>query len=88
MTPIKGSYVPWADGPRICPGKKFSQVEFVAVIANLIKGHTIEVVQNDGETQEQARERVTAVTRDCSVAITLQMKHAESVRLKFVKRAL
>lgn len=34
--PVPGSFVPWAHGPRICPGKKFSQVEFVAVISCLL----------------------------------------------------
>jgi cytochrome P450 len=85
-TPIKGSYVPWAEGPRICPGKKFSQVEFVAVIAKLLGEHTIEVVPNSKETEEQARARVLSVVRNCDVKLTLQMKRPESVKLKFVKR--
>lgn len=34
--PIPGAYLPWADGQRVCPGKKFSQVEFVGVIARLL----------------------------------------------------
>jgi len=85
-TPVKGSYVPWAEGPRICPGKKFSQVEFVAVIAKLLSGHTIEVVKNSSETEEQARERVISVVRDSEAKLTLRMRRPESVKLKFVKR--
>jgi cytochrome P450 len=85
-TPVKGSYVPWAEGPRICPGKKFSQVEFVAVIAKLLSEHTIEVVSNSSETEEQARARVLSVVRNSDVKLTLQMKRPESVKLKFVKR--
>lgn len=37
MTPQKGSFVAWSEGVRICPGKKFSQVEFVASIAGLFR---------------------------------------------------
>lgn len=86
ITPIKGSFIPWAEGPRICPGKKFSQVEFVAVIAQLLSGHTIEVVRNPGEAEEQARKRVFSVIRDSVVKLTLQVRRPESVKLKFVKR--
>lgn len=84
--PVKGSYVPWAEGPRICPGKKFSQVEYVAVIARLLRNHTIEVVKNSGETKEQACGRVLSVIQDSDVKITLQMRRPESVKLRFVKR--
>lgn len=31
----KGSFIAWSDGVRPCPGKKFSQVEFVAVMISL-----------------------------------------------------
>lgn len=85
-SPVKGSYVPWAEGPRICPGKKFSQVEFVAVIANLLREHTIEVITNLNETKDQACARVLSVVRDSDGKITLQMKRPDSIKLKFLKR--
>ncbi|KAG0647532.1 Multidrug resistance fer6 [Hyphodiscus hymeniophilus] len=53
--PVKGSYIPWADGPRICPGKKFSQVEFVAAISVLLWKHRISINPRPGETLAQAR---------------------------------
>lgn len=84
--PIKGSYIPWAEGPRICPGKKFSQVEYVAVIATLLRNHRIEVVKHSAETSEEARQRVLSCIQNSDVKITLQMKHPESVQLRFVRR--
>lgn len=84
--PVKGSYIPWAEGPRICPGKKFSQVEYVAVIARLLRNHTIDVVKNSDESKEQACERVLSVIRDSDVKITLQMRNPESTKLRFVRR--
>jgi cytochrome P450 len=37
IQPPPGRSNPWTVGPRVCPGKKFSQVEFVAVIARLFQ---------------------------------------------------
>lgn len=34
--------MPWLAGPRVCPGKKFSQVEFVGVIAETFAHWRIE----------------------------------------------
>jgi cytochrome P450 len=87
-TPVKGSYVPWAEGPRICPGKKFSQVEYVAVIARLLRNHKIEVVKNSTETDQQARQRVISQIQNSDVKITLQMRSPESVQLRFVRREI
>lgn len=49
-SPVRGSYVPRSEGPRICPGERFSRVEYVAVIARLAKNHRIEVVTDPTET--------------------------------------
>ncbi|KAF7940855.1 uncharacterized protein EAE97_007040 [Botrytis byssoidea] len=50
-------FMPFAWGQRVCPGKKFGQVEIVAVLAALFKDWRVEVVPKDGETGEQARKR-------------------------------
>jgi cytochrome P450 len=41
----RGSYIPWSDGARVCPGEKFAQVEFVALMAAIFKEHRIHVVK-------------------------------------------
>jgi cytochrome P450 len=86
LQPIRGSYIPWSDGPRVCPGKKFSQVEFVAVLAKLFRTHKVEVVPTQQETPHQARKRVLAVVNDSRIILSLQMRNARSVRLRWVKR--
>lgn len=53
LQPTPGSYVPWANGPRICPGKKFSQVEFVAVISCLLRRYRVEPVLLQGESPQK-----------------------------------
>ncbi|KKY22344.1 putative cytochrome p450 [Diplodia seriata] len=83
--PVKGNFIPWADGPRVCPGKKFSQVEFVAVIAAVVRGHRVEVVR-EGEGEDEARKRVLEVVEEMVSGATLFMKHPEKVRVRIVKR--
>jgi cytochrome P450 len=86
VSPIKGSYIPWSDGPRVCPGKKFSMVEFVSVIAVLLWKHRIEIIPQMGESQKEARERVYRVVEDSATHFTLQMRNPKSVGLKIVHK--
>ncbi|KAM0310229.1 hypothetical protein ACHAO8_008329 [Botrytis cinerea] len=84
-TPPKGSYQPWSDGVRPCPGKKFSQVEFVAAMVALFKRHRVEIVLEEGETQEEAKRRVMSVVKDNAVVLLLQMRSPEKVGLRWVE---
>ncbi|OJD35576.1 cytochrome p450 [Diplodia corticola] len=83
---VKGSFVSWSDGPRVCPGKKFSQVESVAVMAGMLREHRVEVVPEGGEGEEKARQRVLDVVEDGELKATLFMRRPEAVRLRVVKR--
>jgi len=84
--PVKGSFVPWSSGPRACPGAKMSQVEFVSVFCEIVRGWHVEAVERAGETGEQARERLREVMVDSSPRITLQMNRPRDAVLRFVKR--
>ncbi len=79
--PAPGVFVPWAAGPRVCPGKKFAQVEFVAVISRLFRKHNVRPVLEEGETFDDAKKRIFDVVEDSHLVITLQMKHPEKIRL-------
>lgn len=81
LTPRQGTYLPWSDGPQNCPGLKFSQVEFVAVIATLFQQHRVSVVLNPGETEEQGCKRAMATSQDCEMVMLLRLKNPDSVRL-------
>lgn len=37
-TPYPGFFLPWAEGERQCPGKKFAQVELVGAVSALLAG--------------------------------------------------
>lgn len=81
ITPAQSTYFPWSDGPQNCPGAKFAQVEFVAVIAALLRDHRIVVVPEANESIEKARKRALATTEDCDMELLLRMRNAERVRL-------
>lgn len=82
-TPVKGSFVPWSDGPRVCPGKKFAQVEFVAVIARLFRTHRVHPVPKAGEDSGSARQRTSNVVNDSHMTFLLQMRDSSRVSLSW-----
>lgn len=81
-------YLTWAWGQRVCPGKRFSQVELVAVLAALLRDWKVEVVPESGETEEGARKRAW----ECSLKVDHEghmlheMVNPESVGLRWVRR--
>lgn len=81
----RGAFIPWSGGARVCPGKKFSQVEFVAAISILCRTYRIEAVPLQGETARQARERCLEVVNDSETQVTLGMRRGESVSLRLVR---
>ena len=78
--------MPWSEGARVCPGKKFGQVEFVAAMVAPFRKHRVEGVPEEREGEEEARERVLEVVRDSGVMLLLQMRKPESVRLRWVEK--
>lgn len=83
----KGTFIPWADGPRICAGKKFSQVEFVAVLATLFGKWRVRPKVLEGESEMEAKKRVMDYVVDSEPKITVQLKkNAGSVGLVWEKR--
>lgn len=78
--PPSGSFIPWAEGPRVCPGKKFSQVEFVAIMAELLRKHEVTPVVEENE--KETNDRLDRMLLDSGISsITLQIRHPEEVKL-------
>ncbi|KAJ5560258.1 cytochrome P450 [Penicillium frequentans] len=82
VTPLPNTYFPWSDGPQNCPGVKFSQVEFVAVMGMLLKNHRIHPIAASGETQEQLRNKIWDAVRDVDMVLLLRMKDSHRVQLR------
>lgn len=80
------TYFPWSSGGRVCPGKKFSQVEVLGVLSSILRDYRIEVVPQGLETEEQARRRCAEVIEDSETQITLQMRRSDTVWLRVLKR--
>ncbi|UQC83961.1 cytochrome P450 [Colletotrichum lupini] len=71
--PPDGAFLPWSEGKRACPGKRFSQVGFVAALATLLYKHRLEVIPNAEESLENARERIIEVVNDTYAVMTVHM---------------
>ncbi|ETN36437.1 uncharacterized protein HMPREF1541_08715 [Cyphellophora europaea CBS 101466] len=83
LEPKKGTYAPWSDGPQNCPGLKFSEVEFVAVMTAIFGGgRRLEAVVMPGEDQEDTRRRVLSVVNDVDMQMLLRMRHGDAVKVK------
>lgn len=85
FVPPKGTYFPWSDGLQNCPGKKFAQVEFVAVIACLLQAHRTRLHCTEGEDIGAARKRILAICEDSEHGLLLRMRNADSVRLTWIR---
>ncbi|KAJ9654829.1 hypothetical protein H2198_006184 [Neophaeococcomyces mojaviensis] len=83
LQPEHGAFLPWADGPRICIGKKFSQVEFVATIATLFSEYRVEPVRNkSSDNGSNINKELDEMLKDSEIATaTLQMRQPKRVRL-------
>jgi cytochrome P450 len=74
-------YFPWSSGQRICPGKKFSQVELVATMAILFHDYRVDPVPEAGESLGDARKRAQHVSLDIQQTLLNEMFAPESVGL-------
>lgn len=82
----RGTMLFWSFGPRVCPGQKLSQVEFVASILEVLRGHDLKPVQLAGESLEAARRRLYTVTRDAGHRLAMYVKHPETAGVVCVPR--
>lgn len=83
----RGVFLGWSEGTRDCPGKKFSQVEFVALMVGLFGQWRVEPAKDHpGESTEAARQRVVKlIGEDSGWVLLLQMLHPERAPLVWRK---
>ncbi len=88
VEPATGTFIPWADGPRVCLGRKFSQVEFVATMAVLFGRHQVRPALDETLNEEDARQQCQAMINNSAIsAITLQMRNPKHVALVWEERS-
>lgn len=89
IEPKPGTFIPWADGPRACVGRKFSQVEFVAVLAGLFHHYHVSPVPENGESKAEVEKTLLRMVEDSAIsAITLQMQEPRARALKWEEKVL
>lgn len=100
--PERGAYIPFSEGYRSCLGRRFAQVEFLAVMAAILKTWSVELDVSRWATDadllsmtaaqkrlvwNRARAEVRHHFNQRMVAkITLQFQSGHGVPLRFVKR--
>ncbi|KAL8935734.1 MAG: hypothetical protein Q9216_005287 [Gyalolechia sp. 2 TL-2023] len=88
ISPHKGSFIAWSEGIRNCPGKKFSQVEFVAAMAGLFRDWRVEPVLDAGEADLRVAQKriMDMVENDTGQVLLLQLLHPERAVLAWKRR--
>jgi cytochrome P450 len=86
--PTSGSgFFAWGSGPRICPGMKFSQVEFCGALSTILKRVRVDVVCEEGGEVQQARQKMMGVLRDsCADPLLLHVRRPEKLELTIIER--
>lgn len=82
-------FAAWAGGPRICPGMKFSQVEFTGVLSTVLRRAWIAPsVKGGGDVDEAvARDAVHRLVKDSHlIGATISIRRPEELCLKVTRR--
>ena len=82
------TFIPWVHGQRLCPGKKFSQVELVAALVMLFRDHRVQPELLPGEGLETARKRMARMGLDVDHEGTMlvEISDPKGARLTWVRR--
>lgn len=99
--PTRGSYIPFSDGARSCIGRRFAQIEVLAVLAVVFRDYSVELALDEFATEDevaamaedQRRETWYKAKRRAEYLlkygmgsiITIQMRGGK-VPMRFVKR--
>lgn len=99
--PVRGSYLPFSDGPRSCLGRRIAMVEMGAVLAVIFQRYSIELAVDEWagdaeveglnseerrEVYRRAQEKSRETIRQADSVLTLKLHGGRYVPVRFVKR--
>ncbi|KAL2196193.1 cytochrome P450 [Corynascus similis CBS 632.67] len=99
--PVRGSYLPFSDGPRSCLGRRIAMVEMAAVLAVIFQRYSIELAvdewaadaevegmtpQERRELYRRAQEKSRATIREANSILTLKLHGGQHVPVRLVAR--
>ncbi|KAJ4423626.1 hypothetical protein N0V82_001649 [Gnomoniopsis sp. IMI 355080] len=94
--PVRGSFIPFSDGPRSCLGRRIAQVEMVAALAVLFQRYSVELAVDEDveglgdeerrEVYEMARKQSRETMRKATSLLTLKLHGDLKVPIRLVRR--
>ncbi|CAG8983176.1 hypothetical protein HYALB_00004002 [Hymenoscyphus albidus] len=99
--PVRGSYLPFSDGPRSCVGRRLAQVKIMAILATIFQKYSIELAADEWATDEEvaemteeerrvvygkAQKKAKETLRGASPLITLKIQGPGYVPVRLVRR--
>lgn len=76
----------WAEGPRACPGRKFSQLEIFAVLVTLLHQARVQIVPRPGVSLEDAQMEALGVLQNSRSLLTLHIEQPEAIHIRWCPR--
>ncbi|CAI6331735.1 unnamed protein product [Periconia digitata] len=76
-------FLGWGLGQRICPGKRYSQVELVAAIALIFRESRVSFVPDPDETESEARLRMITMAQDMAFRMTHEIRNGDKIQLRW-----
>lgn len=99
--PVRGSFIPFSDGPRSCLGRRIAQVEMVAALAVLFQQYSVELAVDEWASDDEvdrmkederrdlyakARKQSEETTRKATSVLTLKLPASLKVPIRLVRR--
>jgi cytochrome P450 len=83
--PVEGSFVGFSRGARRCLGRRFAEVEYTAVLSEILRNCRIELApEKPGETMEEMSLKVKKMLEMSNIDFTMHV--GGRVLLRFVER--
>ncbi|KAK4152918.1 cytochrome P450 [Chaetomidium leptoderma] len=99
--PVRGSYLPFSDGPRSCLGRRIAMVEMGAALAVIFQRYTVELAVDEWATDAEvermgaaqrrevyrkAQDKSRDILRQADSVLTLKLHGGKHVPVRLVKR--